>query len=246
MEIVVSTSKEELGMKAADKAAKLINKAIEEKGFANLTMATGMSQFEMLNELVKKNVSWENTNCFHLDEYVGLPASHPASFRKYLKERFVDIVSPGNFHYINGEENILEECTKLEKLITSYPIDVAFVGIGENAHLAFNDPPADFNIDHAYIQVELDNKCKQQQVDEGWFASLAEVPKSAVSMTIKQILKSKHIICCVPDERKANAIKDVVEGEVTPNVPSSILKQHPSTFLYLDQFSSSLLFGYTS
>lgn len=241
MQIVISNDKCELGKQAAERGTLLINEAITEKGFANIILATGMSQFELLNSLIEREIDWEKTNCFHLDEYIGLPTTHPASFRKYLKERFVDKVSPGKFYYINGEGNIAEECLRLEKIITSHPIDVAFVGIGENAHLAFNDPPADFITERSYIKVDLDENCRKQQLGEGWFSSLEEVPKSAVSMSIKQILKSKHIICCVPDVRKAKAVQAVVEGEITPNIPSSILKQHADSVLFLDKYSSSLL-----
>jgi len=241
MYIVVSEDKNELGEKAAEKGAALINNTIAEKGSANIILATGKSQFEMLCALIRKNIDWERTICFHLDEYIGLPITHPASFRKYLKERFVDKVSPGKFYYINGEADAQKECLRLENLITTCSIDVAFVGIGENAHLAFNDPPADFTTERSYIKVDLDENCRKQQLGEGWFTSLDEVPKSAISMSIKQILKSKHIICSVPEVRKAKAVQLVVEGEVTPEIPSSILKEHPDVLLFLDKSSASLL-----
>lgn len=241
MQINICENKYELGKKAAEKGSALINDAITKNGKANLILATGMSQFEMLNSLIQKDVDWSKTVCFHLDEYIGLPITHPASFRKYLKERFVDKVSPGIFHYINGETDIQKECLRLESLITAFPIDVAFVGIGENGHLAFNDPPADFITERSYLKVNLDDNCRKQQLGEGWFSSIDEVPKSAISMSIKQILKSKHIICSVPDVRKAKAVQLVMEGKVTPDVPSSILKEHIDTVMFLDKLSASLL-----
>jgi len=241
MEIVISTTKEELGKKAANTGAGLIQKAISENGVANIIVATGASQFEVLEELVKKDIDWSKVTAFHLDEYIGVSENHPASFRKYLKERFVDIVSPKKFHYVNGEIDPQNECNRLGDIIDEYPIDVAFVGIGENGHLAFNDPPADFNTENAYLVVNLDKKCRLQQMGEGWFPTLEDVPEQAISMSVKQIMKSKAIICSVPDERKAEAVKGSLEGEVTPNVPASILQKHDATWMYLDQGSATLL-----
>src|SRR5207302_1110219 len=177
----------------------------------------------------------------HLDEYVGLPITHPASFRRYLQERFVGrLPSPLRaFHAINGEGDCEAECRRLNALIAGKTIDVAFIGIGENGHLAFNDPPADFNTDEPYIVVTLDEKCRLQQTGEGWFAGLDEVPMQAISMTIRQILKAQKIVCSVPDSRKAEAVKGALEGPVTPLVPASILQQHPATTLYLDRHSAS-------
>ncbi len=241
MDIIISKTKIELGKQAAITGAKLINEAINTNGKANIIVATGASQFEMLTELVKQDVDWSKITAFHLDEYIGVSESHPASFRKYLKERFVDIVSPKKFHYVNGELNPQEECQRLEDIISQHPIDVAFVGIGENAHLAFNDPPADFDTEEAYLVVNLDKKCRLQQMGEGWFPTLEDVPEQAISMSVKQIMKSKAIICSVPDERKAEAVVGSLEGEVAPNIPASILQQHNATWLYLDQGSASLL-----
>lgn len=241
MEIIISDTKKELGKAAANKGAKLIRTAINERGEANIILATGMSQFEMLNQLVKENIDWSKVNGFHLDEYIGLPESHPASFRKYLKERFVNIVSPKEFNYINGETDPDNECKRLGNLIRKRMIDVAFIGIGENGHLAFNDPPADFETDKAYITVKLDEKCRRQQMGEGWFPELEDVPTEAISMSINQIMKSKNIICSVPDKRKAQAVKETIEEKVTPLVPATILKQHEATWLFLDKYSASLL-----
>jgi glucosamine-6-phosphate deaminase len=241
MEVIISNTKEELGEKAAGKGAELIRKAVSERGRANIIVATGASQFEMLNELVKEEIDWSKVTAFHLDEYIGIPETHPASFRKYLKERFVDIVSPKEFNFVNGEVDPQKECNRLGDLIGKLSIDVAFVGIGENGHLAFNDPPADFETEESYLVVKLDEACRKQQLGEGWFPSFEDVPEKAISMSIKQIMKSKAIICSVPDVRKADAVKRSLEVKVTPMFPASILRQHNATWLFLDKESSSLL-----
>jgi glucosamine-6-phosphate deaminase len=241
MEIIISDTKQILGMKAAQKGAELIRKAILEKRRANIIVATGASQFEMLKKLVKEDIDWSLVKAFHLDEYIGIPETHPASFRKYLKERFVDIVSPGEFNYVNGNNDPYEECSRLGKIIYNHPIDVSFVGIGENSHLAFNDPPADFETEAAYIVVTLNDDCRNQQLGEGWFPSIKEVPERAISMSIRQIMKSKAIICSVPDLRKSEAVKKTVYGDISPAIPASILREHTSCWLYLDKDSSSLL-----
>lgn len=241
MEIIISNTKEELGKKAADEGAGLIRRAISERGEANIIVATGASQFEMLKALVKEDVDWSKVTGFHLDEYIGLSQTHPASFRKYLKERFVDLVPLKAFHYVNGDTDPSVECTRLGKLISKHPVDVAFVGIGENGHLAFNDPPADFETEEPYIVVTLDEECRRQQLGEGWFSSLEEVPEQAISMSVKQIMKSKAIICSVPDLRKAEAVKRTVEGSISPAIPASIMRQHEAAWLFLDKQSSSLL-----
>lgn len=230
-----------MGRTAARKGAELIRKAISEKGEAVIIVATGSSQFEMLHVLVKAKVDWSRVTAFHLDEYIGIPDTHGASFRKYLKERFVDHVSLKAFHYINGEGDAGAECKRLGALIAGTPVDVAFIGIGENGHLAFNDPPADFETEAPYIVVELDEECRKQQLGEGWFDSFDEVPETAISMSVQQILKSKNIICSVPDQRKARAVKNAVEKEVSPEYPAAILKTHQNTWLFLDRDSSSLL-----
>jgi glucosamine-6-phosphate deaminase len=179
---------------------------------------------------------------FHLDEYIGLPETHPASFRLYLNERLIDLVHPGTAHLIKGEASDPQaECQRLNRLIASHEIDVAFVGIGENGHLAFNDPPADFEVEDSYIIVELDEACRRQQLGEGWFASLDEVPRTAISMSIKQIMRSRSIVCTVPDQRKAQAVHDCFTGEVTPLHPASILSQHGRAYLFLDADAASLL-----
>ena len=242
MQLEVFDTKVELGQAAARDAAKIINQAIAERRAAYVIAATGASQFEFLDSLVTEEIDWAKVVFFHLDEYVGLPESHPASFRRYLKERILSRIQPRSFHLINGEAgDVYEECRRVGELIARETIDVAFVGIGENGHLAFNDPPADFDTDEPYIVVNLDQKCRQQQVGEGWFKSLDEVPTQAISMSIKQILRSRHILCIVPDQRKAAAVKNCVELEVSTTHPASVLQKHDSVKLYLDRDSASLL-----
>jgi glucosamine-6-phosphate deaminase len=241
MEIIIAKNKEELGRQAAKKGAALINRAISVQGQANIILATGASQFEMLDSLVRQEVDWDSVTVFHLDEYIGLPVTHPASFRKYLKERFADHAHPKMFYYINGEGDPAMTCKELAALIRQVTIDVAFIGIGENGHLAFNDPPADFDTEDPYLVVELDETCRRQQLGEGWFPSFEAVPRRAISMSIRQILKSRNIICSVPDKRKAPAVRNSIEGEITPEVPASILKQHPASWLFLDRDAASLL-----
>ena len=242
MNIILSETKEELGARAAARGAEFIHQGIEQNGSASIVIGTGASQYELIDELIRKNIDWSKVTVFHLDEYVGMPVSHPASFRKFLKERFIDLLpAVREVHYINAEQDPEAECRRMGDIISRHKIDVAFVGIGENGHLAFNDPPADFETEEPFIVVELDEACRKQQVGEGWFDSLDDVPKTAVTMTIRQILKSKNIICSVPDARKAQAVKKVIEGEVTPLVPASILKTHPDSWLFLEKNSASLL-----
>ena len=241
MEVKIFDTKDEMGLAAAQQGAKFIHEAILKKGHADIIVATGASQFEMLKYLVDEKIDWQKVSAFHLDEYIGLPISHPASFRKYLKERFVSKVPLKVFNYIDGEADVSIECARLNKAISESTIDVAFVGIGENGHLAFNDPPADFDIEDPYIEVVLDEKCRLQQLGEGWFKSFEEIPERAISMSVQQILKSNFIICTVPDKRKADAVQKVVKGEVTPEVPASILKNHKNTFLYLDKNSGRFI-----
>ena len=242
MKILTCDDKHDLGRRAAADGAALIAAAIAKQGSANIIVGTGASQFEMLAALVNRNeINWSKVTAFHLDEYIGMPDSHPASFRRYLRERFVSRVNLCEFHYINGENDPQAECRRVGDLIRRCPIDAAFVGIGENGHLAFNDPPADFQTAEAFIVVTLDEACRRQQLGEGWFSSLEDVPRRAITITIPQIMASKSIICCVPDERKAKAVRDVVKGEVTPQVPSSILQQHEDVRIYLDPNSASAL-----
>lgn len=243
MTISISPNPIELGQKAGSIGAELIRKAIRNQGFANIILATGTSQFETLNQLLaEKDIDWTKVTVFHLDEYLGLSITHPASFRKYLLERFFNHVPQlGAYHLIDGEKDPAAECKRLSTLIQNHPIDVAFVGIGENGHLAFNDPPADFDTETPYIVVDLDQACRMQQLGEGWFPSLEAVPTQAISMSIRQIMKSKTIICSVADRRKAQAVKDCLEGEITKLHPASILQSHPDTYVILDDYSSSML-----
>lgn len=243
MKISITKDPQELGKAAGSVAADLIRAAILEKGSVNIILATGTSQFATLNQLIsQKDIDWSKVSMFHLDEYIGLPMSSPASFRKYLKERFIDKV-PGlkAAYLINAERDAKAECNRLNAIIAQHPIDVALVGIGENGHLAFNDPPADFETEEPYIIVNLDEPCRRQQLGEGWFPTLGDVPKQAISMSIKQIMKSKYIICSVPDSRKALAVKNSLEQDVSNMYPASILQEHPDCTFYLDQPSASLL-----
>jgi glucosamine-6-phosphate deaminase len=241
MEVTILENKFALGKAAAKQGVRIINSSLREKDKANIILATGASQFEMLAELVKAKVDWSKVTVFHLDEYIGLPESHPASFRKYLKERFVELVKPAAFYGIDGEVDPQEECTRLGRIIKKHKIDVAFVGIGENGHLAFNDPPADFDTKVPFIVVELDEACRRQQMGEGWFPTLKDVPQKAISMSIRQILKSRTIICSVPDGRKARAVRNTLEEPVSQLVPASILTTRKDVYLYLDQRSAALL-----
>ncbi|GGM97275.1 glucosamine-6-phosphate deaminase [Dyadobacter beijingensis] len=243
MKVIISETKEELGQSAGAYAAMIIRETIDRQGYANVILATGTSQFETLKQLIAEaDIDWSKVTMFHLDEYIGLPVTHPASFRKYLKERFLAEVSPLRAAYlINGENNLDNELSYLAAHISEHPIDVALVGVGENGHLAFNDPPADFETESPYLVVNLDEPCRRQQMGEGWFASLDEVPLQAISMSVRQIMKSKHIICSVPDERKAVAVRNSLENEVSNAFPASILQLHPDCTFFLDRDSSGLL-----
>lgn len=244
MQIFISPSREANGRAAAKFGAERLRATLRERGEANVIVATGASQFEMLESLLNEpGISWEQVTFFHLDEYVGLSVTHSASFRKYLWERFHRrlAVPPRAFHYVDGSRNADMECSRLGEIIAAHPIDVCFAGIGENAHLAFNDPPADFETAAPYLVVTLDETCRRQQLGEGWFATFEDVPKQAISMSIRQILKSRCIIITAPDERKAEAIRDSVEGPVSSNVPSSILQEHADTQIFLDEGSARLL-----
>ncbi|MBD1420425.1 glucosamine-6-phosphate deaminase [Sphingobacterium chuzhouense] len=243
MKIEKYATAEELGQAAGKLGAEWIKEAIAEKGEANIILATGQSQFETIDTLVQdKSIDWSKVRMFHLDEYIGMPITHKASFRKYLTERFIDKVDGlKEAVLINGESDPEEERKRLEKQIRQYPIDVAFVGIGENGHLAFNDPPADFDVEDAYLVVNLDLQCRQQQLGEGWFNHVDEVPLQAISMSIRQIMKSRQVICAVPDQRKAQAVKDCLTQPVTNLHPASILQEHPDCVCFLDEGSASLL-----
>ncbi|SFN90140.1 glucosamine-6-phosphate deaminase [Salegentibacter flavus] len=243
MTINISENPAELGKLAGSSAADFIRASIDKRGACNIILATGTSQFETLNQLLEEpDINWSKVVVFHLDEYIDLPITHPASFRKYLKERFVEKVDTlQSVFFIDGEVDPKDECKRLGEAIHKHPIDVALIGIGENGHLAFNDPPADFETDDPFIVVELDEECRKQQFNEGWFPNIEAVPRKAISMSIKQILKSRHIFCSVPDRRKAKAVKDCLEKEVSNFHPASILQQHPNCRIFLDTASAALL-----
>jgi len=244
MKIDVFKSKIEMGNAAAQSGADQIRAALKARGEANIIVATGASQFEVLAALsAEPDIAWQNVTAFHLDEYVGLPITHPASFRQYLWHRFISqLPLPLRaFHYLNGEGDVQAECERVGTILSQHPIDCAFVGIGENGHLAFNDPPADFETELPYLVVELDQACREQQHGEGWFETFDDVPKQAISMSVQQIMKSQSIVCTVPDARKANAVRSAVEGPVTAELPASILQQHASVELFLDTESATEL-----
>ena len=231
-----------LGQAAAASAAELIADAVAARGKARVIAATGASQFQFLQALVaRKDLAWAEVELFHLDEYLAMPATHPASFRKYLQERLIGPTGITMTHLLDGEQDPELVCRTAGQAISAAPIDVAFVGIGENSHLAFNDPPADFDTREPYIVVSLDDACRRQQFGEGWFPTLADVPSRAISMSVHQILEAHHILCIVPDLRKAEAVRASVEGPVTNKVPASILQTHPAVTLFLDKASASLL-----
>jgi glucosamine-6-phosphate deaminase len=231
-----------LGKAAAVVAAETIEEAVEARGRARIIAATGASQVAFLDALTgKPGLPWSRVEMFHLDEYIGLPITHPASFRKYLLERFIRKVGLTSYHLLDGEADPELVCQEVGRALAAAPIDAAFVGIGENGHLAFNDPPADFDTEQPYLIVTLDEACRRQQVGEGWFTGLDEVPQQAISMSIRQILKSRRILCIVPDLRKAEAVKACFTGRVSPMAPASILRTHPDTTLFLDFLSASLL-----
>jgi glucosamine-6-phosphate deaminase len=225
---------------AADAAAR-IRRAIAQRGHARIVAATGASQIAFLDRLVREQVPWDKVEMFHLDEYIGVPIDHPASFRKYLLERLIGPAGIVRYHLLDGEADPEAVCREAGRLLRQQPPDVALVGIGENGHLAFNDPPADFETDAPYIVVRLDEHCRRQQVDEGWFARLTDVPETAISMSVRQILEAGSVVCVVPDRRKAEAVRASVEGPINPMTPASILRTHADVTIYLDRESASLL-----
>lgn len=244
MEITITKNKEQLGALAAATGAAKIRAAIKARDEANIIVATGASQFEMLAALAEEpDIDWSRVTGFHLDEYVGISLNHPASFRRYLWQRFVSTLPlpMRAFHFIDAEINPRAECTRVANIIAAHPINVAFIGIGENAHIAFNDPPADFETPEPYLVVDLDEACRNQQLGEGWFANFKEVPRQAISMSVKQILKSSAIICTVPDERKAAAVQAAVEHPLSVDCPASALQTHADCCLFLDPAAATLL-----
>jgi len=246
VEQYIYRTKDEMGAAAANATGQIIKSAIRNKGQANIILSTGASQFPIFKHLVaSKGIDWFKVVVFHLDEYIGIGADHPASFRKYLQERFIDKVSPlRSVYFVRGDSSDpAGECERLAVLIEAHPIDVACIGIGENGHLAFNDPPADFETEKPYIVVQPNETCRKQQLGEGWFEKLEDIPQQAISMSIRQILKSEHLIVTVPDMRKAKPAKNALEGPVTPECPASILRQHANCSIFFDEPAASLLAG---
>lgn len=243
MEIRVFGDRQTMSRAAARHAARVLREAIEARGAARIIAATGASQFDFLEALTApgQGIDWSRVEMFHLDEYVGLTIDHPASFRKYLLERLIEPAGIRRYHLLSAETDPERAATEAGRELERAPVDVAFVGIGENGHLAFNDPPADFETERPYLVVTLDEACRRQQVGEGWFATVADVPSQAISMSVRQILKSREIICVVPDARKAEAVKACFAGDVSPLAPASILRTHAKTTVYLDRDSSARL-----
>ena len=242
MNICVTKNPKELGASAALKIAALLQEAIKVNGYARLLLSTGASQFETISSLIKQKVDWSKVEMFHLDEYVGLPEKHKASFRSYLKKRFTSKVNLKAAHFVDGEGDVDAAIAILNKELAKAPIDVGVIGIGENAHIAFNDHPANFKTKKSYILVKLDKKCKQQQVREGWFENEADVPSTAITITPYAIMKCRHIISSVPFKVKADAVMNTLTKKVSPNIPASILKTHPDWHLYLDAESAAKVF----
>ena len=241
MEVRICKDKVALGASAAQYVADRLNQLIDQKGHARLVLSTGASQFDTLDALTREQVDWSKVDMFHLDEYVGMSKDHPASFNCYLTHRFVEKVHPGQYHLIDGERDPQETIAELTALLDESPVDVGLIGIGENGHIAFNDPPADFEDKRAYKVVTLDDRCLQQQVGEGWFASKEEAYKQAISMTCDRIMQCRSIISVVPYKVKAEAIYNTLTNDVTNRVPATLLKTHPDTTIYCDPDSAALL-----
>ena len=244
MKIVVEKNAELLGLAAARNAAAILQAAIQTNGCARIVLSTGASQFEFLSAFIKQDVDWSKVEMFHLDEYVGLPETHIASFRKYLKERFVSQVPLKAAYFVNGEGDVENNIAQLSQELLKAPVDLGLIGIGENGHIAFNDPPADLEDASCYKVVHLNDRCKQQQVNEGWFATLDDVPECAISMTVQQILKCRDIISVVPNERKAEAVKNTLAQSPNAMVPATQLKTHPNWSLYIDSGAASQIILY--
>ena len=242
MALKIFSDKLSLGKAAAEQASTAIRRAIRDQGRARVIAATAASQLEFLNALAKApDIDWQKVELFHLDEYIGLPITHPGSFRKMLLEQLIQKTGITNYHLLDGDADAAEVVRRAGAALASAPVDIAFLGIGENGHIAFNDPPADFRTDEPYIIVNLDEACRLQQVGEAWFADISQVPTQAISMSVRQILKAKEILAVVPDTRKAQAVRACFEGEISPMAPASILRTHPNATIYLDQNSAALL-----
>jgi len=246
LQVKIYDSSLTMGQAASDFVSGEVNRSIQKCGSANLILATGASQFTFLDAFKRdKSVDWSRITVFHLDEYKGMSDQHPASFRRYLRERILDEVQPKKVHLLNGDaKDLLTEIFDYEELLKKHRIDVACIGIGENGHIAFNDPlVADFNDPRLVKIVELDPMCRQQQLGEGWFNVLEEVPTHALTLTIPAIMKCKTISCVVPDLRKADAVFNTLYGNISTSCPASILRKYPNTILFLDSNAASKLKG---
>ena len=242
MKLTIFPNKHALAQAVAERAAATIRNSIQQRDSARIVAATGSSQFEFLDDLTKApQIDWQRVEMFHLDEYIGLPESHPASFRKYLRERLIDKTGITRYHLLDGEKDPRIVIDEMTAELRAGPIDIVFLGLGENGHLAFNDPPADFTTSAAYSIVELDEANRKQQFRQGWFKSLDDVPLRAISMTIPQIMQAAEIICIATEKRKARAVARCFQGEISPLAPASILRTHANAFVYLDKDSASLL-----
>lgn len=242
MQVRIFSDPFELAQAAASLAVSSIQSLLALQGTVRLVAATGTSQIAFLENLTRdRSIDWSRVEVFHLDEYIGLDIEHPASFARYISDRLIQPAGISRFYLLNGARDPREVIAEANMKIISRAVDIAFIGIGENGHLAFNDPPADFQVEDPYIAVNLDTRCRRQQVNEGWFTTLDEVPQQAISMSVRQILKSREIIAVAPDQRKSRAVKDSIEGPINPSVPASILQQHPKLILFLDTNSASLL-----
>jgi len=242
MVLKVFNDRVSLGGAAAEQAATAIRRAIRDHGQARVIAATAASQLEFLDALTKAtDIEWQRVELFHLDEYIGLPITHPGSFRKMLLEQLIQKTGISRYYLLDGDADAPDVVRRASAALASAPVDIAFVGIGENGHLAFNDPPADFETQEPYLIVNLDEACRLQQVGEAWFSDISQVPTQAISMSVRQILKAKEILAVVPDTRKAQAVKACFEGEISPMAPASILRTHPNATIYLDHNSAALL-----
>jgi glucosamine-6-phosphate deaminase len=240
LNVRIFNDKTDMGDASAEFVSWHLQNAIEKNGLANIILATGTSQYPFLEALKKKHIDWSKITVFHLDEYIGFSDQHPASFRKYLKDRILDEVKPHQIYFLNGDAPDIDSvCRDYEKLLMDHPVDIACIGIGENGHIAFNDPPvADFNDPHLVKVVQLDEACRKQQLGEGWFPTLADVPVEALSLTIPAIMRCKAISCVVPDERKSTAVYNTLYGEISTACPASVLRRHKDAVLFLDKFAA--------
>ncbi len=242
MEYQIYPNADDLAAAATEFVVKRIRDAVAHRRVARVVFATGNSQLDFLERLLQADVPWDKIIAFHLDEYVNLSETHPASFRLYLREKLFSKVSMREVHLLNGNaEDPYAECERYTALLNAGPIDLACVGIGENGHLAFNDPPADFETNEWVHVVELDDACRTQQVGEGYFASVADVPPRALSMTVPAIMKAASISCVVPDQRKAEAVAAAILGPLTPDCPATILREHKNCRIFLDAESGGRL-----